>query len=122
MTESNKSQCLCLQIKVSLKSIHLTHICLLLLACDVIPKAIWSNPGAVLVVISVVWLVIPPVGKGDRCIVNPAESSFIKKVCKPYPGTSAPCKSINRILFSLRLNSCKSGSFSYASRDCSQIV
>ena len=64
----------------------LADILLLFLASDVVPQSVRSDPGAVLVVVGVVWLASSEVGEGEGGAVNPGELTLIKEVSQTNPG------------------------------------
>ena len=55
----------------------LANILLLFLAGDVVPEPVGSDPGAVLVVVGVVWLASSEVREGEGRAVNPGELTLI---------------------------------------------
>ena len=59
---------------------------LLFLAGDVVPQSVRSDPGAVLVVVGVVWLTGSEVREGEGGAVNPGELTLIKEVSQTNPG------------------------------------
>ena len=105
-----------------LNSSHLTNICLTFLANHVIPHAIWSYPGTVLIVVAVVGLVWSPVGKGCRVSIHPSKGSLVQKICITDPSSCTSCEGINPVLFRLGLNGGKGSSFSNAPSNSAKIV
>ena len=64
----------------------LTNILTLLLAGDVVPESVRPDPGAVLVVVGVVWLASSEVREGEGRAVNTGELTLIKEVSQTNPG------------------------------------
>ena len=68
---------------------------LLILAGQVVPLPILSDPGAVLVVLVVVWFSVPPGFEVERGAVNPGKLFLIKEVCQPNPSPFSSCERVD---------------------------
>ena len=64
----------------------LTDILLLFLAGDVVPETVGPDPGAVLVVVDIVWLSSSEVSEGHRGAVSPGKLSLVQEVGQTDPG------------------------------------
>ena len=64
----------------------LADILLLFLAGDVVPETVRPDPGAVLVVVTVVWLSRLEVTEDHRGPVSPGKLSLVKEVRQTDPG------------------------------------
>ena len=100
----------------------LANILLLFLAGDVVPEPVRPDPGAVLVVVGVVWLTSSEVGEGDRGAVNPGELALVKEVCETNPGPGCSCQRIESVLLLLGLDGDQRASPPLALSDGAQIV
>ena len=82
----------------------LANILLLFLAGDVVPEPVRPDPGAVLVVVGVVWLSSSEVCEGEGGAVNPGELALVKEVSETKPGPGRSCQSKERLLLCLGLD------------------
>merc|ERR1719483_1199029 len=101
---------------------HLADVCLGLLAGDVIPLPVRSDPGTVLVIIPIVRLVVLPVSEAHTSSIHPGESSFIQEVSQSNPSSRRSSEGVDSVLLSLGLNGGESGSFCNTAGDCIQIA
>ena len=79
----------------------LADILLLFLACDVVPETVRPDPGAVLVVVTIVGLSSSEVSEGHRGAVSPGKLSLIQEIRETEPGPCCSCESVESILLLL---------------------
>ena len=94
----------------------------LFLAGDVVPEPVRPDPGAVLVVVGVVWLATSEVAEADRGAVNPGELALVKEVCETNPGPGWSCQRIESVLLLLGLHGDQRASSPLTLSDGAQIV